>query len=41
MKEIVEKTGMSKGAFYHYFPSKEDLFIEIIGKYYVTFAEID
>jgi TetR/AcrR family transcriptional regulator, transcriptional repressor for nem operon len=41
MKEIVEKTGMSKGAFYHYFPSKEDLFIEIISKYYVTFAAID
>ena len=29
MKEIVEKTGMSKGAFYHYFKSKEELFKEI------------
>jgi TetR/AcrR family transcriptional repressor of nem operon len=29
MSEIVEKTGMSKGAFYHYFNSKEDLFKEI------------
>jgi TetR/AcrR family transcriptional regulator, transcriptional repressor for nem operon len=41
MKEIVEKTGMSKGAFYHYFKSKEDLFVEIIDKYYGTFAAID
>ncbi len=30
MQEIVEKTGMSKGAFYHYFESKEQLFLEVI-----------
>lgn len=30
MKEIVEKTGLSKGAFYHYFDSKEQVFMEII-----------
>jgi TetR/AcrR family transcriptional repressor of nem operon len=30
MKEIVEKTGLSKGAFYHYFDSKEQLFLEIL-----------
>jgi AcrR family transcriptional regulator len=29
MREIVEKTGLSKGAFYHYFTSKEELFKEI------------
>jgi TetR/AcrR family transcriptional regulator, transcriptional repressor for nem operon len=29
MREIVEKTGLSKGAFYHYFVSKEELFKEI------------
>jgi AcrR family transcriptional regulator len=29
MKDIVEKTGLSKGAFYHYFNSKEQVFIEI------------
>jgi len=28
MKELVEKTGMSKGAFYHYFKSKEEIFFE-------------
>lgn len=30
MKEIVEKTGLSKGAFYHYFESKEQLFKEAL-----------
>ncbi len=30
MKEIVEKTGLSKGAFYHYFESKEALFREVV-----------
>ncbi len=30
MKEIVDKTGLSKGAFYHYFESKDDLFKEIV-----------
>jgi len=30
MREIVEKTALSKGAFYHYFSSKEQLFKEIV-----------
>ncbi len=34
MKEIVEKTGMSKGAFYHYFTSKEALFKEIVNMFF-------
>ncbi len=29
MKDIVESTGLSKGAFYHYFSGKEELFKEI------------
>ena len=29
MQDIVKKTGLSKGAFYHYFKSKEELFREI------------
>ncbi|SMP68592.1 TetR/AcrR family transcriptional regulator [Anoxynatronum buryatiense] len=32
IKEIVEKTGVSQGAFFHYFKTKEDLFLEVIGK---------
>jgi len=30
MKELVESTGLSKGAFYHYFDSKEQLFLEVL-----------
>ena len=30
MKELVEKSGLSKGAFYHYFESKENLFLEVL-----------
>jgi AcrR family transcriptional regulator len=41
MKEIVEKTGLSKGAFYHYFESKEKLFLEILNLFYRTVMNID
>lgn len=40
LKEIVEETGMSKGAFYHYFESKEQLFIEVINFVYSSVIEI-
>lgn len=35
MQELVEKTGLSKGAFYHYFKSKEQLFEEVIDLFLV------
>jgi TetR/AcrR family transcriptional repressor of nem operon len=41
MKEIVEETGMSKGAFYHYFESKEQLFLEIINYAFSLAIDID
>ena len=41
MKEIVQKTGLSKGAFYHYFPGKQDLFSEIINTYYLKMAAVE
>src|SRR6202012_2988244 len=34
MKEIVDETGLSKGAFYHYFNSKEQVFEEVIAHFY-------
>ncbi|MDZ7633547.1 MAG: TetR/AcrR family transcriptional regulator [Bacteroidales bacterium] len=40
MKDIVEKTGLSKGAFYHYFTSKEELFKEITD-YFLSIGKID
>lgn len=41
LKEIVERSGLSKGAFYHYFPSKEKLFHEIVDSFYFTGLKID
>jgi TetR/AcrR family transcriptional regulator, transcriptional repressor for nem operon len=39
MKELVEKTNLSKGAFYHYFESKEQLFEEIINAFYFSISQ--
>jgi len=36
MKEIVKETGLSKGAFYHYFESKEQLFLEVLDYFFQT-----
>jgi TetR/AcrR family transcriptional repressor of nem operon len=41
LKEIVEKTGLSKGAFYHYFESKEKLFHEIIDYFFSSVIDVD
>lgn len=36
MKEIVERTGLSKGAFYHYFSSKEQVFEEVMDHFFTA-----
>jgi TetR/AcrR family transcriptional regulator, transcriptional repressor for nem operon len=36
MQDIVKETGLSKGAFYHYFKSKEEVFEEVVNKYYLA-----
>ena len=41
MKEIVEETGLSKGAFYHYFESKEKVFEEVVKYFYNNFLISD
>lgn len=41
MKEIVDKTGLSKGAFYHYFESKEKLFEEIVENLFATYMDFE
>jgi Transcriptional regulator len=41
LKEIVEKSGLSKGAFYHYFSSKEQIFLEIVNNAFVTLVDVD
>lgn len=41
LHEIVNKTGLSKGAFYHYFTSKEKLFLEVIDKFFFNAMLVD
>lgn len=41
MKEIVEHTGLSKGAFYHYFTSKEQVFTEVINHFFREYMHED
>jgi TetR/AcrR family transcriptional regulator, transcriptional repressor for nem operon len=36
MKELVASTGLSKGAFYHYFESKEKLFLAVLEYFFTT-----
>jgi TetR/AcrR family transcriptional regulator, transcriptional repressor for nem operon len=36
MSSLEKETGLTKGAFYHYFKNKEDIYIEVIDKFYLT-----
>jgi AcrR family transcriptional regulator len=40
LKEIVEKTGLSKGAFYHYFTSKEQIFLELVNDVFSSVLDV-
>lgn len=39
MSELMKSTGLSKGAFYHHFTSKEQLYNEAMGKYLITYFD--
>ena len=39
VNEIIERSGSSKGAFYHHFRSKDQLFIETIDRYFFSDLE--
>lgn len=41
MKEILSAAGLSKGAFYHYFQSKEQLFVEVINTFFFDQIIVD
>ncbi|MCI1779635.1 MAG: TetR/AcrR family transcriptional regulator [Bacteroidales bacterium] len=41
INEIINKSDTSKGTFYHYFKSKEKLFVEIIDKFFFGSAEYE
>jgi AcrR family transcriptional regulator len=36
MSDLEKETGLTKGAFYHYFRSKEEIYIEVIDKFYIV-----
>jgi AcrR family transcriptional regulator len=40
MMELVKKTGLSKGAFYHYFESKEQLFLSVVDFFYTSIMKL-
>jgi len=37
MNELVEASGLSKGAFYHYFKSKDQIYFETLEKYFFSY----
>jgi len=39
MSELVKETGLSKGAFYHHFSSKEELYKEATEKYLISYFD--
>lgn len=40
MQELVKSTGLSKGAFYHYFESKEQLFLEVLEFFFTSLMKL-
>lgn len=40
LREIIARSGFSNGAFYHYFKTKEELFIEVANRYWFEFINI-
>ncbi len=40
LREIIARSGFSNGAFYHYFKTKEELFIEVANHYWFEFINI-
>lgn len=41
LKELMEETGFSKGAFYHYFKSKQEIFEVILKEHYRSLVVVD
>lgn len=39
INEIIEKSGTSKGAFYHHFKSKEELFLQTVDKFFFGYLD--
>jgi AcrR family transcriptional regulator len=40
LEQLVEELGVTKGAFYHHFSSKHDLFIQVVDAYFTNFDDL-
>jgi AcrR family transcriptional regulator len=40
VSDIIERAGVARGTFYHYFDSKKDIFLDLIQQYFDGFAEV-
>jgi AcrR family transcriptional regulator len=40
ISDVIERAGVARGTFYHYFESKKDIFLELIERYFEDFARI-
>lgn len=40
MQKLVTESGLSKGAFYHYFESKKDLYRQVVEQYFLSFYRL-
>lgn len=40
LREIIARSGFSNGAFYHYFKTKEELFVEVANHYWFEFIDV-
>jgi len=39
MSDLVKATHLSKGAFYHYFENKEEIYFEVINTYFISYYQ--
>lgn len=37
MQDLVAESGLSKGAFYHYFTGKKDIYVQVVERYFLSF----
>ena len=41
MQQLVNSTGLTKGAFYYFFKNKKDIYEQVIEKYFLSFYKAE